>query len=146
MSLEENKALIYKLAEAFNTKNEAVIDEIIAPDFVDHAMQLKGRDAYKQMEGTIYKGFPDTQRTIEHIATEGDTVWFLIRSTGTHTGEYHGIAPTGKKITSTGVVIYRIVDGKVKEKVAQVFDLVDFYKQLSVIEYKGFPDKTRSQL
>lgn len=146
MSLEENKALIYKLAEAFNTKNEAVIDEIIAPDFVDHAMQLKGRDAYKQMEETIYKGFPDTQRTIEHIANEGDTVWFLIRSTGTHTGEYHGIAPTGKKITSTGVVIYRIVDGKVKEKVAQVFDLVDFYKQLSVIEYKGFPDKTRSQL
>ena len=46
MSLEENKALIYKLAEAFNTKNDAVIDELIAPDFVDHAMQLKGRVAF----------------------------------------------------------------------------------------------------
>ena len=63
MSLEENKELIYKLAEAFNTKNEAVIDEIIAPGFVDHAMQLKGRDAYKQMEETIYKGFPDKTRS-----------------------------------------------------------------------------------
>ena len=146
MSLESNKALIYKLAEAFNTKNEAVIDELIAPDFVDHAIKLNGRDAYKKMENGIYKGFPDIQRTIEHIAAEGDVVWFLLRSTGTHTGEYHGIAPTGKKFSSTGVVIYRIVDGQVKEKVAQVLDLVEFYKQIGVVDYKGFPDQTGSQL
>ena len=146
MSLEENKALIYKLAEAFNTKNDAVIDELIAPDFVDHAMQLKGRDAYNKMENTIYKGFPDIQRTIEHIAAEGDRVWFLLRSTGTHTGEYHGIPPTGRKFSSTGVVIYRIVDGTVKEKVSQVLDLLEFYKQIGVIDYKGFPDESTSQL
>ena len=146
MSLEENKAIIYKLAEAFNTKNEAVIEELIAPDFVDHAMQLKGRDAYKQMENRIYEGFPDIQRTIEHIVAESDTVWFLQRSTGTHTGEYHGIPPTGRKFSSTGVVIYRIVDGKVKEKVSQVLDLLEFYKQIGVIDYKGFPDESTSQL
>jgi predicted ester cyclase len=146
MSLDENKALIHKLAKAFNAKDETVIDEIIAPDFVDHAMQLQGRDAYKQMENTIYEGFPDIKRTIIHMAADGDTVWFQIQSTGTHTGEYHGIAPTGRKFMSTGIVIYRMANGKVIEKVSQVLDLMDFYKQLGVIEYKGFPDQTSSQL
>jgi predicted ester cyclase len=146
MSLEENKALVHRLAEAFNTQDEAVIDELIAPDFVDHAMQLEGREKYKLMENTFYKGFPDIQRSIEYIAAEGDLVWFLLKGTGTHTGEYRGIAPTGKKITLMGVVIYRIVDGKVKEKVAQALDLMDLYRQLGVIEYKGFPDETMSGL
>ncbi|MFX1576481.1 MAG: ester cyclase [Promethearchaeota archaeon] len=146
MSIEENKALVQKLAKAFNTKDETLIDEIIAPDFVDYPMKLRGRDAYIKMEKTIYKGFPDVQRTITHIAADGDTVWFQIKSTGTHTGEYHGLAPTGKKFTLTGIVVYRIANGKVIEKVTQVFDLMDFYQQLGVIEYKGFPDETKSLL
>jgi predicted ester cyclase len=50
------------------------------------------------------------------------------------------LAPTGKKITFTGVHIYHIVDGKVVER-ESVYDLLDCYKQLGVIEYKGFPDE-----
>ena len=50
------------------------------------------------------------------------------------------LAPTGKKGTFTSVLIWRIRDGKIVEKSA-VYDLLDFYKQLDVIEYKGFPDE-----
>ncbi len=48
-------------------------------------------------------------------------------------------APTGKSITFTAVSIYRIVDGKVVEG-WHVYDLLDFYKQLGVIEYKELPE------
>jgi hypothetical protein len=42
MSLEENKAIIRKMVRAFNKKDLAVIDEFIAPDYVDHTNQLRG--------------------------------------------------------------------------------------------------------
>ena len=56
------------------------------------------------------------------------------KETETHTGEFRGLAPTDKKITFAGVIVYRIVDGKVTESWG-VYDLLDFYKQLGVIEY-----------
>ena len=77
--------------------------------------------------------------TIEDIIAEEDKVWVHITETMTHTGEYRGIAPTGKKITFPSVWINRIVDGKVVEG-WEVYDLLDFLKQLGVIEYKGFPE------
>jgi predicted ester cyclase len=81
----------------------------------------------------LIKGFPDWHTTIEDIIAEGDKVWVRFKATGTHTGEYRRLAPTGKKITATSVNIYRIVNGKVVE-VWRVSDLLDFYKQLGVIE------------
>jgi len=64
----------------------------------------------------------------------GDKVWVRFTGRGTHRGEWRGLAPTSKKITITGVQIWRIVDGKVVEKESFI-DAVDAYKQLGVIEY-----------
>ena len=140
MSLEENKALVRSLYEAFNKHNPALLDEFIAPDFVHHTQQLRGLESYKQYETMVYKGFPDLHDTIEGIIAEGDKVWVRVKVTGTHAGEYRGLAPTGKKITVTYVGIYRIVEGKIVERWS-VYDLLEFYKQLGVIEYKGFPEE-----
>jgi len=87
----------------------------------------------------FFKDFPDTHATIDDIAAEGDKVWSRSTVTGTHTGEYRGLPPAGKKITFTGVDICRVVDGKIVEA-ESVYDFLDFYKQLGVIEYKGFPE------
>ena len=48
MSLEENKEIIRKLGEAFNNKDLAAIGELIAPDFVDHDLNIEGWESYKQ--------------------------------------------------------------------------------------------------
>ncbi len=105
----------------------------------------------------LWKAFPDFHETIEDIIAEGDKVWHRFKTTGTHTGELRGfphpsgrkmtLAPTGKKFTITGVNFWRIVDGKVVEKEG-VYDLLDFYKQLGVIEYtekgkKLFPEDAK---
>jgi len=140
MSLEENKAIIRSMVEAFNKQNLALLCDFIAPDFVDHTRQLRGLETVKQFVTMLYKNFPDIYATIEDIIAEGDKVWILEKCTMTHTVEYRGIAPTGKKITETLVEIYRIVDGKAVE-MWTVIDALDFLKQLGVIEYKGFPDE-----
>jgi len=134
MSLEKNKAIIRSLYEAANKQNIALLVKFTAPDYVDHDLQLRGREDVKQFETMFFKGFPDLHVTIEDITAVGDKVWVRVKYEGTHKGEYRGIAPTGKKFTMTAVSIYRIVEGKVAER-KSVFDALDFYKQLGVIEY-----------
>jgi predicted ester cyclase len=139
MSLEENKAIVRSLVEAFNKHNLASLLDFAAPDFIDHTRQLRGVDAIRRYLTMVYKNFPDYHATIEDIIAEGDKVWILEKCTMTHTVEYRGIAPTGKKLTETFVEIYRIVHGKVVE-MWTVIDELNFLKQLGVIEYKGFPE------
>jgi len=153
MSLEKNKAMIRKMVEASNKRNLAkineIIDEFMALDFVDHTSQVRGRENVKQEFIKGLKNYPDLHMTIEDISAEGDKVWVRFKDTGTHTGEYQGylpsigkitLAPTGKKFTMTGVLIYRIVHGKIVEKESGVYDMLDFYKQLGAIEYKELPE------
>ena len=142
VSLEQNKDIIQSLIEVFTKQNVALMDDFVAPDVVvDHTLQ--GLDSFKKFETNFIKGFPDYHETIEDIIAEGEKVWGCIKCTGTHKGEYRGFTPTGKKITIAAVLIWRIVNGKVVER-ESVIDWLDFYKQLGVIEYKGFPDESIS--
>jgi len=143
VSLEKNKAIVRRFIEEWNKRNFAVLDELIAADYFDPSLQVRGLEAYKQLLTMVLKGFPDWHETIEDIIAEGDKVWVRFKDTGTHTGEYRGLAPTGKKVTETGVLIWRIIDGKIMEKESAVYDELDFLKQLGVIEYKGFPDEAK---
>jgi len=88
MSLEKNKAIIRGLFEAFNKHNLGLLDSFIAPDFVDHTLQLQGLDGFKKFEAMFIKSFPDYSETIEDIIAEGDMVWVHFKVTGTHTGEW----------------------------------------------------------
>ena len=131
MSLEENKDIIRKVMETVNKRDLALLDELIAPDYVDATLQLKG---LKQSVTLLYEGFPDIHATIDDMIAEGDKVWDRVTLTATHTGEYRGLAPTGKKIVFTGIQIYHVVDGKATE-VESVYGMLDFFKQLGAIEY-----------
>ena len=146
MSLEENKAIVRKMIEEYNKHTLDWFDEFIAPDYFDHTNQVD-REGLKQLFNMGFKGFPDWHETIEDIIAEGDKVWVRITYTGTHTGEFRGLAPTGKKVKMTGVDIYRIVNGKLVEY-WHVSDALGFFKQLGVIEYtekgkKFFPEDVK---
>ena len=145
MSLEENKTIIRKMIEAVNEQNLDSLGQLIATDFVYHMpmQQIQGLVVMKQGVEEEIHSFPDLHVTIEDIIAEGDKVCVRLKETATHTGEFRGLAPTGKKLTYTAVTIWRIVDGKVVEGWG-VYDQMDFYKQLGVIEYKGFPDENVS--
>ena len=147
MSLEENKAIVRKFIEAYNKRNLDVFDDLLAPDYFDHTSQV-GPEGLKQLMNMAFKAFPDFHETIEDIIAEGDKVWVRITFTGTHTGEWMGIAPTGKKVTTEMVDIFRIVNGKLVEY-RDVNNNLDFLKQLGLIEYtekgkKLFPEDTTS--
>jgi predicted ester cyclase len=114
MSLEKNKAIVRKMYEALNKRNLAILDRYIAPDYIDHTNQVRGPEGVKQFITPLINSFPDFLVNIEDIIAEGDKVWVYLLYTMTHTGEFRGIAPTGKKITERSVYIFRI-NGKITE-------------------------------
>ena len=147
MSLEENKTIVRRFIEAYNNRNINylnLIDDLVSPDYIDHSNKVN-REGLKQLFLMGLKAFPDWHENIEDIIAEGDKVWVRLSYTGTHRGEFMGISPTGKKIMSKAVDIYRIVDGKLLEY-WNVTDNVNIFKQVGAIEVteKGkrlFPDE-----
>jgi C-1 hydroxylase len=147
MSLEENKAIVRKMIEEYNKQNLDILDDLVAPDYVDHTHQEQGPESLKQRFMLGYKAFPDWHETIEDIIAEGDKVWVRLTYTGTHKGEFGGLAPTGKKITAMNVDIYRIVNGKLVEYWS-VTDSLNILKPMGAIEYtekgkKIFPEEAK---
>lgn len=134
MSLEENKAIILRLVEALNNKDFDLIDDLISADYFDHLLPVRGLEAFKQYANIFLNAFPDLHRTVKDIIAEADKVWIRIEITGTQTGQFRGLAPTGKKITVPSVIIWRIANGKITER-TQITDNADFYKQLGIVEY-----------
>ena len=145
MSLEENKEIGRKMMEAVNKQDLGLLDDLVIPEYVNKQLKVRSREDLKQILRRQYRGFPDVHRTLEDIIADEDTVWIRVKITGTHTGEYRGIAPTGKKYVMDAVPHYRIVDGKIVEGWS-VWNPLDLFKQLGVIEYKGFPDEIKQPL
>ncbi len=148
MSLEENKAIVRRFIEAYNSRNLGLFDDLVAPDYVDHTHQQQGRESFKRLFTLAFNAFPDWRESIEDIIAEEDRVWVCVTATGTHTGEWNlsgvPLPPTGKKVTMTMVFIWRIDNGKLAEG-WEVDEDLDFLKQLGVIEYtekgkKLFPE------
>jgi steroid delta-isomerase-like uncharacterized protein len=133
MSLEENKVLVRRFVDAYNKRNLDVFEELLAPNYFDHTSHVN-REGLKQLMNMAFKAFPDFQEAIHDIIAEGDKVWARITFTGTHTGEWMGIAPTGKIVTTEMVDIFRIENGKLVEY-RDVNNNVDFLTKLGLIEY-----------
>jgi steroid delta-isomerase-like uncharacterized protein len=141
MSTEQNKALMSRLMEeVFNRGNISQIDELFAPDFVEHEELPPGiptgSAGVKQLSTMLRSAFPDFKATIDDIIAEGDKV--VVRSTwsGTQKGEFMGIPPTGKSVSFGVIDIVRIAGGKFVEHWGQM-DNMSLMQQLGVIPAPG---------
>jgi predicted ester cyclase len=150
MSLDRNKAIVRRFIEELNKKNISIMDELVAPHMPHPTLQVRGPESYKQFETALWKAFPDWHETILDMVAEGDKVWLLAEVTATHKGEWLSflpyinkkvrLAPTGKKTKFTYVGLYRIVNGKIAERLS-IHAIADFYRDIGVIEYKELPER-----
>jgi predicted ester cyclase len=118
---EENKMLVRRqFDEIWNGANWATVDELYAPNYVNHDPynpdQGTGSEGFKQrVEGyrSVLHGF---DLRIERQIAEGDIVETHWSLRGTHGGPLEGTAPTGKSVYVDGQLLSRIVDGKFVEE------------------------------
>lgn len=117
MTNEARIAVVRRLIEeGFSNGNEAVCDELVAPDSREHQRGLKpGPEGTKETIRTLHSWFSDFRLEIEDLAVAGDVVWFRNRATGINTGSVFGRPPTNRPIDVTVIDIARIHDGRIVE-------------------------------
>lgn len=118
MSIEDNKNIVRRYQDAYNAGDYAALAEVMAED-VDTPTIARGMPP--GLEGAIavhqktLLGMPDYLTTIEDLIAEGDKVVARVTMTGTHTGDFWGVPPTGRRVNLTAIYIVRIADGKIVE-------------------------------
>jgi steroid delta-isomerase-like uncharacterized protein len=116
---QANKDILRRFyAEFWNAGNADAIDALVADDFVDHQAvpgMPTGKAGFADLIRLWHTGFPDMSETVEDLIAEGDRVVGRFTFRGTHTGEFMGIPPTGRKVSMTGIDIVRIRDGQIAE-------------------------------
>jgi predicted ester cyclase len=138
---QELKAVVRRIfEEAINKGNLDLLDELYTPGFTSHSMpepdMPPGIEGDKQAIRLLRTAFPDYHISVEDLVAEGDRVVARYRSTGTQNGDFRGIPPTGRRIESDGISIYRLRNGKIVERWDQV-DTLGLLQQLGVIPTPG---------
>ena len=137
---EANKAIARRwVEELWNMGNLAVIDEIVAKDYVDRSPapgQETDREAIASKVSSFRAAFPDAHFAMTDMIAEGDRVVVPQTFTGTHQGEFSGAPATGNQVTWTGIFIYRIKDGKIVERWGAL-DTLDFMSQIGAVPPPG---------
>jgi steroid delta-isomerase-like uncharacterized protein len=131
------------LEETFNDGNVALIDQLVAPDAVNHdpaepahVRALRGPDVFKRTVQMYRAAFPDVRITVDDVIAAGDKVAVRWHSEGTHQGELEGYAPTGARGSVTGISIDQWKDGKVVESWTE-WDNLGLARQLGAAPPEG---------
>jgi steroid delta-isomerase-like uncharacterized protein len=131
-----NAALAQRWMRLWNAASDlAAIDELVTPDFVSHSAPpgLPGGPAgLKQWVAIFQAAFPDLYSEVDDVISDGDRVVERFHAGGTHRGDFFGIPPTGRSGTTTGINIFRVVDGRIAEHWGNSDDL-GLMVQLGVI-------------
>jgi predicted ester cyclase len=119
----ENKS---RLRDLLSASDAGDIDRALtfyAPEYVDHnateARQLAGGtslEALRDAFGLFSMAFSDTRHTVHDVIAEGDRVAARISVETRHTGRLWGFAPSGRILRNDSIVIYRFVDGLIRER------------------------------
>ena len=135
-SAEDNRLAALRWIVAFNARDDAAEAAARTTDYIAHAPDsietaALDSDAWVEFLGVFLEGFPDLHlEVLDSSADEGTTAQRIL-FTGTHTGSFRGLPPTGRKVRFSGLEINRMVDGKVAEHWFQL-DAVTLFEQLGL--------------
>ncbi len=132
---DPNIDVINRLVNEFqNDGNLDVVEEIYSPDYQFHGGPTSGEalSVYERIKNNnvrVRTAMPDFHIAIDDIFTSGDKVALRNTWSGTHSGDFAGVPATGKHVSVTSNIIYRISDGKIAEAWAQN-NLLSFLQQV----------------
>ena len=146
---EANMELVRRhFKQIWNNKDLAATDELMAQDYLEHAIapfgqaepgKVDGPSALRQTAPVAAGPVPDLHMTIEAIVAEGDTVAVRVLSEGTNLGPLNGVVPpTGKRFAARQSHWFRVEGGRLAEHWATREDLVAML-QLGVVQPPSRP-------
>ena len=137
--MSDAKAIIERMFdEIINKGNLDLADELFAEDFIDHGPMgdLQGREAFKGLVGQWRSAVPDVHCEVSTFIIDGDDAAWLVRTTGTHTGDGLGFPATGKRFETVSANIGRFRNGQAAEHWAEQ-GMFPFLVQIGIIPAPG---------
>jgi steroid delta-isomerase-like uncharacterized protein len=141
VSAAESKAIARRfIEELWNARRLELAAELFAPDAVTHQLRSGAPDVSAPRTPDMIKrhinewlaAFPDLRFTIEQMIAEADTVVTRCTMSGTHTGPWLGVAPTGQQVSVRMIVTQRIAAGRIAEDWVLVESL-GLFQQLGLV-------------
>jgi len=127
------------IERVWNRKETDCLPEFLDDEYLielDNGDPWEGKtldhDEFRKRLSHSFSSFPDIHFSIETIISDGDSVAITWVMTGTNLGNIDEYPPTGKKIRTTGMTIYRFRNGKICGHI-QVLDRTTVMKQLGYI-------------
>jgi predicted ester cyclase len=136
MSIEHNKKLVeYTFERLFNHGEISIADEVVSEEFINYDAPPDaptGPAGLRYIVTQLRTAFPDIHFEVEEMVAEDDKVVARTTMSGTHLGDFFGIAPTGRRVAQEQIHILRFENGKTVEHRA-VRDDLGTMQQLGVI-------------
>jgi steroid delta-isomerase-like uncharacterized protein len=119
---QENKAIVRQFADCLSKDDQTCLYDTLADDYVHHAYDdtYRGKESWYKAFKDVRAAFPDVSFTVEDQVAEGDKVVNRITIDGTHKGEFNGIPATNKRVTTTGMGMFYLRDGKIYEQYSEI--------------------------
>ena len=143
VSTQENAAIFQRVVEEMvNKGNFDIVNELFAPDFVEHnqlpppMLAASGRETVRQVFRVLRAAFPDLRAEIHQVVAQSEHVVIYMTWHGTQNGEFLGIPPTGKSASFQVFDMVRVVDGKITDHWG-ILDQLAIFQQLGVISLPG---------
>jgi predicted ester cyclase len=118
-----------------NRGDVSVADEVFAADCVVHINGSPEPDldlaGFKQMIAGLLAAFPDLRLTIEDQVVAGDKAATRWVAEGTNSGALGNVPPTGRRVRVNGLILDRVIDGRVVERWEQ-WDQMGMLQQLGL--------------
>jgi predicted ester cyclase len=115
---QHNEQLFRAFIAAFEAGDNDTIQRLVDPDIVDHTLPP---GAAPGIAGLLYavnsyrEGFPDVRISVDSLVSDEDRVVGYGRITGTNTGSFFVMPPTGRTANFGYIDIYRIDHDRITE-------------------------------
>jgi len=140
---DKHEAIIRRMVDdVWNKGNLKLVDGVFTADYVSHdpVNPTRGPQGVKDLVNKYRGGFPDLRLDIDELFSTGDRVVVRWHCSGTHLKMLEGIQPTGRRVTTPGISIYRFQGDRIAEDHTN-WDALGFMQQLGVVTLPGKADR-----
>lgn len=135
MTREEVTALFARRQQAYDQLDAATLAGDYAPDAVIESPTAgvhDGRSAEMAIRA-VFNAFRDMRLVTDDLIVDGDRVAQLASISGTHIGDFLGLAPTGKPFHLSAVFLYDLNNGKIVRE-RRIYDFTGMLMQIGVLK------------
>ena len=138
MTREEIMAIFTRREAAWRAHDAAALAADHAPDAIVISPTggvLEGREDIERVYRIWFKAFPDLGFTERDVLVDGDRAVLVFTVTGTHAGDFFGLAASGRRVQAVCAFVYTLRDGLIVHE-RRILDFTGVLIQVGVLKAK----------